>query len=187
MNGQQEKRANLLFAEYKILLDEIRERIGRSDKIMATGLTVLGAGLVYGIKEKVNEILLVLPIGLCGVIFYAIFNTTIVLTIGGHRKYLAERINSYFGEELLIWETISNKTIHSNISQRCLGYLYALSLITAILTGFITALHYGYAITIAFVVVILSLLVVLVISLVVMGNAFDKSYAISKNSWEKVP
>jgi hypothetical protein len=47
MNEQQEKRANLLLTEYKILMDEIKERIGRSDKIMAVGLTVLGAGLAH--------------------------------------------------------------------------------------------------------------------------------------------
>jgi hypothetical protein len=150
---------------------------------MAVGLTVLSAGFVYGIKENLEEILLVLPIGLYGVIFYAIFNTTIVLTLGGHKKYLAERINTYFGEELLIWESVANKIIHRNIAQICLHFLYAVFLIASVLVGYNSASSNSYLKL--YIAVITGLSIALVISLIVMGKAFNKSYSISKNSWGK--
>jgi hypothetical protein len=126
-----------------------------------------------------------LPIGLYGVIFYSVFNTTIVMTLGGHRKYLAERINAYFGEELLIWERIANKIIHRNISQICLHFLYAFSLIAAVLIGYYASLDYCSLIRIAYVAVIAGMSIALVVSLVVTGKAFNKAYTISKNSWGK--
>ncbi|MFA7060827.1 MAG: hypothetical protein WC156_08420 [Pedobacter sp.] len=181
MNEEQEKRSNVFLAEYKIVSDEIKERIGRSDKIIAVGLTVLSAGFVYGIKEKIEIIFLVLPIGLYGVIFYAIFNTTIVMTLGGHKKYIAERINTYFGEEILIWESVANKIIHRNIAQICLNFLYAAFLTAAVTVGYESASTYCYAKVYISVITVLS--IALIISLSVMAKAFNKSYKISKSSW----
>ena len=149
---------------------------------------MLGAGLVYGIKEKINEILLVLPIGLYGVMFYAVLNTFIVMTLGGHKKYLAERINTYFGEELLIWERVANKMIHPNISQICLHFLYAVCLFVVVFIGYGSAsLNYCSEIRIAYIAVIIGMSILLVISLVVMGKAFNRAYTISKDSWGKKP
>jgi hypothetical protein len=183
MNEQEEKKVDVLLAEYKILSEEIKERIGRSDKIISVGLTIVGAGVVYGMKENMKEILIFLPIGLYCVIFYAVFNTTIVMTLGGYRKYLAEKINICFDEELLLWENIAKKIIHHNIAQISLYIIYFLCLIAVVLLGYYSAsFSYSFEIKTTYIVVVIIMSVVLLISLFVLEKAFEKSYAISKNS-----
>ncbi|MGD0627271.1 MAG: hypothetical protein ABSB32_21530, partial [Thermodesulfobacteriota bacterium] len=129
MDGREiEAKLEVLLKDYETNWQQIQMRIGINEKIVGFGLTVLGAGLIYGIKEKVVEILLPLPVGVFGLIFYSVFITTDIMSLGGYRRYLEERINTILGENVLMGEKRAEKFIHRNFSLIWLYIIYFLSL-----------------------------------------------------------
>ncbi|MFH1033273.1 MAG: hypothetical protein V1806_02090 [Pseudomonadota bacterium] len=132
---EKEVMIQLLMKEYELLTQEIKERVGRSDKIMGFGITIIGAGISYGINEELNEILILMPLAFMGIILYAIYNTTIVMALGGCKQLIAERVNDNFPQNILIWESISRRLVHHSIAIKCLDILYAIFLGGAIIVG----------------------------------------------------
>lgn len=186
MNPDEEKKIDLLLKEYEIISQEIEKRIGRSDKIIGYGLTILGVGIVYGLKEGINEIILAIPLGFFGVMFYAVFNTTIVMTLGGYRRSLGERINAFFDENILIWEAISKKLIHRCFALICLNSIYSTLLgLTIFISFYSTYSYYEWKIMTAFSFIVAFCFVTLSACIIKMNKAFDISYHLSLSLKDK--
>src|ERR1700738_5240054 len=92
----------VLLKEYASASEEIRLYLGEQEKVLALGLTVLGAGFVYVVKEKLYLLLLFAPVGLFGVLFYAVLNSTILMSLAGYRQYVGVKINTMLDDKLLI-------------------------------------------------------------------------------------
>src|SRR3972149_9774154 len=102
MNEKEEKTdIEVLLHEHESVSQGIRSQIESNEKIMSLGLTVLGAGTVYGLKEKINEMFFLLPIGVFGLMLYTIFINTVAMSYGGYKQYLEERINALLRKKLL--------------------------------------------------------------------------------------
>jgi hypothetical protein len=72
MEKKEELKIGLLFKECDSVGQGIRNLSLLAEKISALGFAVIAAGLAYGIKENINEILLFLPFAFFGVLLYGI-------------------------------------------------------------------------------------------------------------------
>jgi hypothetical protein len=172
-----ESKLEVLMKEYEAAWQQIQTRAGINEKIVGLGLTVLTAGLVYGIKEKVGEMLLVVPVGFFGIMFYSVFITTDIMSLGGYRRHLEERINAILGENVLLAEEIARKLIHRHFSLVCLYIIYAVALGLTIFLSLKTALQIYGSPTFAGLSIFLALLFfALLISLIKLNAVYDRTY-----------
>jgi len=97
---------DLLLKEYEVVSQEIRGRIITNDSLIASALLILGAGLIYGIGQGKEAVIVAIPLGFFGLLLYALFNATAIQVLAGYRRYLEERINRHVGQEVLQWERV---------------------------------------------------------------------------------
>lgn len=117
-------KADVLLKEYERVCGEIRALEGNNEKIVGFGITIVTAGFVYGIGNRISEIFLFIPIGFDGVLFYAILQYYRVLRFGGYKKFLEEQINKGMGEKVLIWEALVSNENRINIINAFLSGVY---------------------------------------------------------------
>lgn len=185
MDKKEEIKINLLIKECDSVGQGIRTLFLSSEKLIALEFTIIAAGLTIGIKEKINEILLFLPIAAFGVLLYGIHIYTELLSLGGYKRYLEEKINITLGENVLLWESLITKTRHFDFVTNILWIIYTFFLVLIILIGLSTALQYYTKGTFwAMVIVVLFFTVSLIISLYRMTKIFDKTYQIAKKQSE---
>lgn len=176
----EKEKIDILLKVYEITGHEIQTRAGTNQRILGLGLTVLGAGFIYGVKEGVKEILLLVPVGLFGVMFHSIFLTTGIMTLGGYRRYLEEKINTILGEHNLIWEKMARKLLHRHFSLAISYLIWTLALVLAIYVSLQNAWQFfGIQACLALLIVHASLLVALIFSIVKLSRAFDKAYQLA--------
>jgi len=186
MDKKEELKIDLLFKECDSVGQGIRNLSLLAEKISALGFAVIAAGLAYGIKENINEILLFLPFAFFGVMLYGIHILTEGMSLGCYKRHLEEKINITFGEHLLLWELFIAKERHGAFARffLCIVYLFFL-----VCTGFIsmkTALQNYTKSTFVFILIgILFSIVVLIISYCKMNRAFDRIYQIAKKQSEQ--
>lgn len=177
MDQDREEELTVYLKEYEIISQEIKERINRSDKIIGYGLTVLGVGITYGLKEGIDEIVLVIPFGLFGVLFYAIFNTTAIMALGGYSVYVTEQINNIFMKNVLRWNYLAKPLIHKSISLKCLHACYFILLCLTIFISIRTAIMgYNWIVVLLMAIMIVAGLIALIISLLRLKNTGDLSF-----------
>jgi SAM-dependent methyltransferase len=110
------KKIDVLLKEHEIVCTQIREMVSYSDRILGVGVTILGAVFLYGIKEKVNEITIATPFALTFLLLFCSSVFSAILTLGGYRRYLEDAFESQFGEQILRWEYITPRTLHSSFA-----------------------------------------------------------------------
>ena len=181
MDKREEFKIELLIKECDSVGQKIETLFLASEKVIGLGLAIIAAGLTFGLKEKINEILLFLPIAVLGVMLYGVHIFTELTSLGGYKCYLEERINTIFGENILLWESFIAKGRHHAFVTYFLHFVYLLFLASTIYISLNTACrHYESSVFWGIVIVILTLSVGLIVSLVKMYGAFNKTYQMAK-------
>ena len=184
--GDFDNKLKVLLTEYQVVAQEIKERLGRSDKIMGFGLTVLVACVAYGLKENIDIMFIFAPLVFFGIIYYAIVNTTAVLTLGGHKKYLGDKINELFHEKLIIWEEIAKEMFHDCFAAKCLYFLFAIFLVVLLSISFFRAVAaYHWGVFLMLLLVTIYFVITWIIAYRKMKNVFKASYDLSDRCSEK--
>lgn len=116
----------VLIRECETVGQQINTFILANQKTIGLGLAVLSAGLVYGLKEQIKEVLLFLPIAAFGILFYGIRIITETMCLGGYKHHLEETINRILGKNILLWESfIAPNLLHGSVT-KFLYFIYAL-------------------------------------------------------------
>lgn len=95
-----------LTMEYQRVCEEIRSIENQNDKIVGVGLTIIGAGVLYGLSQNLNEVFIALPFMLIAVLFWAVLQYHNLLRFGGYKRALEEEINRVLGRPVLVWELL---------------------------------------------------------------------------------
>jgi len=181
MDKREELKIELLIKECDSVGQEIKTLFLASEKVIGLGLAIIAAGLTFGLKEKINEILLFLPIAVLGVMLYGVHIFTELMSLGGYKCYLEERINTILGENILLWESFIAKERHRAFITYFLHFVYLLFLASTIYISLNTACrHYESRVFWGIVIVILTLSIGLIVSFVKMYRAFNKTYQMAK-------
>lgn len=168
---------NLLTKESEHVATTIRQLEQSGQRIIALAVTVLGLGLMYGVKEGVAEILLVLPLVLFGIASYAVHTYTEVVALGGYRRYLEEMLNSIAGAPSLRWESAISHQRHGTAAQFFLYSVYILIIIISVAVSLHTAVKlHGVWLAVPLGIVALVYGAGLLVSVRAMFKAFDRAY-----------
>jgi hypothetical protein len=100
---------SILCAEYKRVADGIRQIESSTDRLLTIGVTVVVAGVAYGIERNITQVFLLIPAALAIVFLYSILQYSHVLWMGGYNRALEDKINETTPEPLLIWERSVNQ------------------------------------------------------------------------------
>src|SRR5207253_1081521 len=92
--------------EYERLATDIRGIETANDKAIGFGLTIVGLGLAYGIKESLAMVFLFLPIALMGVFLYGTLQYHNLFWLGGYKRAVEEKINELAGRNVISWEAL---------------------------------------------------------------------------------
>ena len=92
--------------EYERVASDIRGIETSNDKAIGFGLTVVGVGLAYGVKEDIAVVFLFLPIALIGVFLYGILQYHNLFWLGGYKRAVEEKINEISGRTVICWEDL---------------------------------------------------------------------------------
>lgn len=133
MDSKEKLQIELLQKEYDNVWQGIRNLSLAGSKVIALGLTIIAAGLTLGVKEKILDILLLLPIAIYGVLFYGIHISTELISLGGYKRYLEEKLNGITGNNILLWELSIARRRHSAFGKNFLYIIYVLFLVLTIL------------------------------------------------------
>jgi len=181
MNEEEKLKIELLIKECESTGQAIRTMLLTNEKVMALGFTIISTGLVYGIKEKVSEILLFLPLAVFAVLFYGIRITAEIMSLGGYKRYLEENINSILRENVLLWESFIAPKMHRSFVLLLLYIVYTFFILLVVFISLQTIWRYYTKETFWFMVIfLLSLSICLIISLSNLYKAFDTTYQIAK-------
>ena len=181
-NKKEELKLDLFNKEYDSVAQAIRTLFLAGEKVIALGVTIIVAGLSYGIKEKVYDLLLFLPFAFFGVLFYGIHIFVEIMSLGGYKRFWEERINIAFDENILLWELFISKGRHRFIGRIFLYIIYMIFLGFTILISLRTA-HEKYTdgtfwgILIGILFFSIGLIIVMYKS----NKAFDRTYQIAKH------
>jgi len=181
MNKKEELKIEILMKEYECVGQKIEALFLTSERIIGLGIVVIVAMLTFGLERKINSILLFLPVAFLGVLLYGVHVFTELTSLGGYKRYLEERINTIFEENLLFWESIIAKKRHYAFVTYFLHFLYAFFLVLTVSLSLHTAWqHYGNKVFWFIITFLLGLSIGLIISLVKMYKAFDETYKMAK-------
>jgi len=140
---KEDPKLQVLLNEYNAVTQEINMRIRLNQTIIGFGAAILGAALTLGVKEKITEILLPAPLVFFMAFFVGLFNTNGMLSLGGYKRYLEERINRTLGENILMRAEISRKLIEGHFITIVLYSSYVLVFGLTLLISLQEWLKYG--------------------------------------------
>ena len=186
MDNREELRIELLIKECERVGQVISSMTPTVEKIIGLGCTVIATGLIFGIKEKIDEILLFLPVAVFGVFFYGIRTATETRSLGGYKRHLEEKINTILGQNILFWESLMAPNMHGSFAMKLLYFIYAFFLVLIVFISLSTAWKYYTRSTFWCMVIILLLLFIgLIISLHKLYKTFDRTYQLVKKYSEE--
>lgn len=117
--NRREKPANkleVLLKEKESATQEIIFKLGTSEKMLSVGVAAIAAGLSYGIKEKINLVVMLMPILLFGLSLFWLDKYYGMLILGGYKKAIEDEINLCLGERVVFWEEMAHSNMHSSIT-----------------------------------------------------------------------
>ncbi len=184
--------------EYQRLASDIRGIETGNDKAVALGLTVIGAGFAYGIKENVSYVFPFLPVALIGVFLYGTLQYHNLFWLGGYKRAVEEKINELAGRTVICWEDlVEHRRKRVNVINVGLTLVYVAVLVA--MTGISsdrTIKAFGPAYGMASGIVDFGLAVLLILGFRRMFRGYDDAltygrkkllFAISHNELEKGP
>jgi hypothetical protein len=144
MDDKEKLKIELLIKEHDSIDKATRTLFLSSQTVLGIGITIIVAGLTIGLKENISGILLILPFAIYTIFFYWVHLSIQLASLGGYEGYLEDRINTFFGENLVFWQIgIAKKELHISFVTPFLFVIYSILLgVTAILS-LKTASDYG--------------------------------------------
>lgn len=115
------KNVDVLLKEHEAICSQIREMVSYSDRIFGLGVTILGAVFVYGIKESAHAITMATPFAVSMLLLFCLSIYSAILSLGGYRRYLEDKLSRAIGETLLTWEIVTTKLLHNSFSVAALS------------------------------------------------------------------
>lgn len=109
-------KVDVLLKEHEIICTQIREMVSYSDRIFGFGVTILGAVFLYGIKETAHAITIATPFAVTLLLLFCSSIYAAILSLGGYRRYLEDKLSSLLGERLLMWEHITPRILHNSFA-----------------------------------------------------------------------
>ena len=171
----------ILLREYDITMREMVRRIDLNAKTIGLGFIVLATAFSFGLKERVNEILIVAPLPAFAVLFYSIFNNTLIFLLAGYRRYIAERLNALAGERILVWVPMSSPLIVKNWAIIALNCLNITFLALTVFVSLNTLLNlYGYFAYAVMAAIMVALTTVSIVAALRILRASDEAYQLSR-------
>jgi hypothetical protein len=168
--------------EYERVASDIRGIETSNDKAIGFGLTVVGVGLAYGIKEDIAVVFPFLPIALIGVFLYGILQYHNLFWLGGYKRAVEEKINEISGRTVICWEDLV-QTKRRRINAINIGlttvYVLVLVAVTSISSEKVFA-AFGPTFGVIFGFVELALLVLLLFGIHRMFRGYDDALAFGR-------
>src|SRR5205814_1667055 len=118
------RKVDILLKEHDIICTQIREMVSYSDRMFGFGVTILGAVFLYGTKEGAHAITIATPFAITLLLLFCSSIYAAILSLGGYRRYLEDRLYGFIGERLLMWEHITPRILHNSFA---VTSLYAFS------------------------------------------------------------
>jgi hypothetical protein len=181
---QSEYKIDMLFKEYDQVSQGIRSLVLFSERILALGIAIMTIGLAYGLKEKINEILIFQPVVVSAVLLYAAHIYAELRAMAGYKMFLEEKINIVVGEQILLWEGVLAKRRRRAIGQKLLYLIYLILYLVTVHLSLNIAWTYGLSTFIVIVSLIIILLVGIIVSYVEMYKALGSFYENAKSVGE---
>ena len=172
----------VLLKEYDHVSQSVRNLFLATEKSMGLGVALTTVGLAIGLKEKLYESLMLLPIVFAAALLYALYLTTELRAIAGYKKHLEEKINEMHGEELLLWETQIAKSRHRLWGQKVFYFVGVVLFLISVYASLDTARqHYSLPVFISLIVIEIVLAAGLLISVIEMFKSFGLTYEVAKS------
>jgi hypothetical protein len=85
---------------------DIRSLESMIDKFMGFGVTVIGIGFTYGVKEELVPVFFFLPVAMLGLLFFTADRMRSMMWLGGYKHAIEDRINQLVGVTVTSWEKL---------------------------------------------------------------------------------
>ena len=107
----------------------------KADAAVGFGLAFVSAAMSLGLYQGIKEAFFFVPLASLSILLYMVLVYTIVLALGGYRRFLEERINEVLGRALLAWERSVAPDVSHGSATTTLSWV-ALGALPVGLTGF---------------------------------------------------
>jgi hypothetical protein len=173
---------DLLFGQYKILAEDIRQIESSNEKVLSLGVTIVSVSIVYSLKEGLGEVLFIAPIGYIGVLLFVSHQYHHLFWRGGHKRAIEERLADVYGLNTLCWEKlITEQRSRFNFGNAMFGLFILVSLVAiSVFCSYSVYNKYGLLECTALTLLIIWLFCSLVLNIIDARRSFDVSYAESK-------
>ena len=129
------RKVDVLIKEHEAICAQIREMVSYSDRILGFGITILGAVFLYGIKEAVHAITIATPFALSFLLLFCSSIFSAILSLGGYRRYLEDKLALQVGERILMWEYITPRILHTSFATASISVASVALLLTSMYLG----------------------------------------------------
>lgn len=109
-----EKIVDVLLKEHEITCSQIREMVSYSDRMFGLGITLVGAVFIYGVKERLAEVVVAVSFIFIALLLFSATIYTCIFSLGGYRLYVEEQLNHMLGRNLLKWERMAPHILHKS-------------------------------------------------------------------------
>ena len=183
------KDRDVLMKEYERLCDDIRSIEAMNNRVVGLGLTVVGTGFTYALKENQEASFIYLPILLFGVFFFAALQYYDVYWMGGYKLSIENRINELSKKILLQWELlIETKRQRANLNSIALMIVYFTILALGVGTSvYRVYMHYGAVAGVSHASLMAAFTVILVLAGTRMMAAYPAALRESEALFTRVP
>lgn len=130
-----EKKIELLVKQCELSDHKILSYQNVGSKVLGYGSTLILTILAIALKEKITAILLILPAAMFILIFYWMNVDAWVLSEGGYKKAMEEKINKMLDENIYLWESKIVTSKHINLNNIILDIIYFLVLLACIIAS----------------------------------------------------
>jgi hypothetical protein len=143
-----EREMGVLIEEHRAICDQIKEVVSYSDKMLALFLTVTGVLVGYGMKENMPVIIVMASFLVMLLMLFALTMNSAMLTLGGYRMYIEDKMNTCLGKDVVFWEKIAAKRIHYSYSLIGFQVMMFMVLVWVLYYGMVSAQDYfkGYGV-----------------------------------------
>lgn len=152
-----EKVIDVLLKEHEITCSQIREMVSYSDRMFGLGTTLVGAVFLYGVKERLAEVMVAVSFVFIALLLFSTTVYTAIFSLGGYRLYVEETLNQLMGRRLLRWEQMAPRILHTSFPVLSVSAFIGILLFAVVFFGWRAAksafqpetmslINYGYAI-----------------------------------------
>lgn len=181
MDDKEKLKLELIIKEHDSIGQATRTLFLSSQTVLGIGLTIIVTVFTIGLREKINEIFIFLPYAIYLVFFYWIHLVFQLASFGGYKGYLEERINTFFGENLVFWEMCIAKKLQISFVEPFLFVIFSILLIISMYLSIKVAQSYGELIFWANGFLLFLFFIGLIVSLYRMYGVFERTYQRAKN------